>query len=68
MVVSLDLQDSTGLAVLACIITVTPGTVWIAYDSKSSELLLHVLGLTDEAYWRNLIKHRYENLLAEIFE
>jgi len=68
MIVPLDLQNRTGLAVLACILTATPGTAWIAYDSKNSELLLHVLDLTDEAYWRNLIKRRYESLLLEIFK
>lgn len=68
MTVPLDLQNRTGLAVLACILTATPGTVWISYDSKSSELTLHVLDLADEAYWRELIKSRYESLLLEIFK
>ncbi len=31
--VPLDMRDPYGLAALACIITVTPGTVWVEYDS-----------------------------------
>ena len=30
--IPLDLRDKTGLAVLACIVTSTPGTAWIEYD------------------------------------
>jgi len=67
MVIPLDLKDRTALAVLGCILTATPGTAWIAYDTKRSELLLHVLDLMDENYWRQLIKERYETLLLAIF-
>jgi len=66
--VPLDLRDHTGLAVLACIVTSTPGTAWVEYDSARSTLLLHVFDLVDEAYWIDLIKNRYEHLLREIFE
>jgi len=67
MIIPLDLKNRTGLAVLGCILTATPGTAWIAYDTRRSELLLHVLDLDDENYWRQLIKNRYEYLLMEIF-
>lgn len=66
--VPLDLRHRTGLAVLACIVTSTPGTAWVEYNSSQSVLLLHVFDLVDEAYWIDLIKNRYENLLLEIFE
>lgn len=66
--VPLDLRDRTALAVLACIITSTPGTAWVEYDSVSSVLLIHVLDLADEAAWIDTVKSRYESLLMEIFE
>lgn len=64
--VPLELQDPAGLAILACIVTSTPGTAWVEYDSTSSKLLLHVFELVDEAHWIDLIKNRYERLLLEI--
>lgn len=66
--IPLDLRDSTGLAVLACIVTSTPGTAWIEYAADSGVLLIHVLDLVDEEEWISLIKNRYEALLLEIFE
>lgn len=66
--IPLDLRDKTGLAVLACIVTSTPGTAWIEYAQDSGVLLIHVLDLVDEAAWIALIKDRYEALLMEIFE
>ncbi|MDP1838869.1 MAG: Na+/H+ antiporter subunit E [Reyranella sp.] len=66
VVVPLELRHPTGLAILACIVTSTPGTAWVEYDSASNRLLLHVLDLVDEAHWIDLIKNRYERLLLEI--
>ncbi|MGD9803953.1 MAG: Na+/H+ antiporter subunit E [Hyphomicrobiaceae bacterium] len=66
--IPLDLRDHYGLAILACIITSTPGTVWVNYDSARGVLLIHVLDLIDEAAWVDLIKNRYERSLMEIFE
>src|SRR5690606_7517311 len=40
--IPLDLRDQTGLAVLACIVTSTPGTAWIEYVPRSGILLIHV--------------------------
>lgn len=65
--VPLDLRSRYGLAVLAIIITSTPGTLWVQYDAVSGRLLLHVLDLVDESEWVKLIKTRYESLLMEIF-
>ncbi|HRP80064.1 MAG TPA: Na+/H+ antiporter subunit E [Aquamicrobium sp.] len=66
--IPLDLRDPTGLAVLSVIITSTPGTAWFDYNSAHGMLLIHVFDLVDEEGWRELIKHRYEHLLMEIFE
>ena len=66
--VPLDLTDPHGLAVLAAIVTATPGTVWVDHDTVSSTLTLHVLDLTSEQEWIDWIKNRYERLLLGVFE
>ncbi|GAA5104277.1 Na+/H+ antiporter subunit E [Bartonella jaculi] len=67
IVVPLLLHNRTALAILACILSATPGTAWVAYNSKKSELLLHVLNLKNGYDYKQLIKQRYEQLLLEIF-
>ena len=59
-------SEPAALAVLACILTCTPGTAWVEYDSTANKLLIHVFDLVDEAYWIDLIKNRYERLLLEM--
>lgn len=66
--IPLQLTDRYGLAVLSCIITSTPGTIWVSYDSSANILLIHVLDLVDEAGWIDSIKQRYERPLLEIFQ
>jgi multicomponent K+:H+ antiporter subunit E len=66
--IPLELRDRTGLAVLACIVTSTPGTAWVEYTHDTNVLLIHVLDLDGEEEWIALIKSRYESLLMEIFE
>lgn len=66
--IDLDLRNEYALAILACIITSTPGTVWVDFDSSKRVLVIHVLDLVDEQAWVNLIKTRYERLLMEILE
>lgn len=66
--VPLDLTDPHGLAVLAGIVTATPGTVWVDHDAVSSTLTLHVLDLKSEQEWIDWIKNRYERLLLGVFE
>lgn len=68
MMIPLELRDPTGLAVLAVILTATPGTAWLDYNAARGTLLLHVFDLVDEETWYELIKTRYEHLLMEIFE
>ena len=41
--IPLDLRDPYGLAALACIITSTPGTLWVDFDAASGMLMIHVL-------------------------
>jgi multicomponent K+:H+ antiporter subunit E len=66
--IPLDMRAPYGLAALACIITATPGTLWVEYDSADNTMLLHVLDLIDEEEWVRIIKDRYETQLMEIFE
>jgi len=66
--IPLDMRAPYGLATLACIITATPGTVWVEYDSSKNTILLHILDLVDEQVWIETIKERYERRLMEIFE
>ncbi len=66
--IPLDLRDPYGLAALACIITATPGTLWVNFDEAEGSLTIHVLDLVDETEWIRTIKGRYERLLLEIFE
>lgn len=66
--IPLELRDPIGLAILSVIVTSTPGTAWMDYDSSRSTVLLHVLDLVDEEAWVDTIKDRYEFLLREIFE
>ena len=65
--IPLDLRDPYGLAVLACIITSTPGTLWVDFNEASGTLTIHVLDLVDKTEWVRTIKGRYERLLLEIF-
>ncbi|MGN6280622.1 Na+/H+ antiporter subunit E [Frateuria sp.] len=66
--IPLELTDPYGLAALACIITSTPGTIWVDHDSRRNVLLIHVLDLVDESVWIDTIKRRYEQPLKEIFQ
>jgi len=66
--VPIALKQEQALAVLALILTATPGSLWVNFDRRNGMLLLHVLDLVDEEAWVRLIKDRYEALLMEIFE
>ena len=66
--IPLDLRDPHGLAVLACIINSTPGTVWVEIIPGSNDLALHVFDLHDADWWVNMIKTKLEQPLIEIFE
>ncbi len=65
--IPLALRDPHGLAALAMITTVVPGTVWAELAPDRSVLLLHVFHLDDEAAFVVYYKDRYERPLLEIF-
>lgn len=66
--IPLQMRSEAGLALLAMIVTATPGTAWIAYDREADLLTLHVFDLRETDDWADLITNRYEALLREIFE
>jgi len=66
--IPLKLKDPGGLAVLAMIVTFTPGTAWVELSLDRRTLLLHVFDARDDAVVTTTIKRRYEGPLKEIFE
>lgn len=68
VVIPLELRDPVGLAVLAMVTTIVPGTVWSELASDRSALLLHVWDAPDPDSFASHFKARYEQPLREIFE
>ena len=66
--VPLELRDPNGLAVLAMITCLTPGTAWAELSFDRSTLLIHVFDLVDEQQFVEHVKQRYELPLLEIFQ
>jgi multicomponent K+:H+ antiporter subunit E len=66
--VPLTIRDPYGLAVLSCLINMTPGTVWVEILPENHELVLHVFDLHDVQWWIDTIQTRYERPLLAIFE
>jgi len=66
--VPLDLRDPHGLAVLAAIMCVIPGTMWSEMALDRSALLVHLFDMRTADAEVELIKMRYERPLMEIFE
>jgi multicomponent K+:H+ antiporter subunit E len=67
ILIPLTMREPHGLAMLACIVTYTPGTVWVDLTEDHS-LKLHVLDLQNEDEWIELVQQRYERPLMEMFE
>jgi multicomponent K+:H+ antiporter subunit E len=65
--IPLEMTHPYALALLACIITATPGTIWVSHDSARRVLVIHVLDVVDEGVWIANIKRRYEQPLLQIF-
>ena len=66
--IPLELRDPNGLAVLAMIVSITPGTVWAELSRDRSMLMLHVLEVHDREAIVQHVQTRYERPLMEIFE
>jgi multicomponent K+:H+ antiporter subunit E len=68
VVIPLELRDPYGLAALAMVTTVVPGTVWSEIALDRSAVMLHVWNVDDEGAFVARYKARYEKPLQEIFE
>jgi len=66
--IPLELRDPNGLAVLAMIMCLTPGTAWGELSLDRKTLLIHVFDLVDEEEFIARLKLRYERPLLEIFQ
>lgn len=66
--VPLEMRDPNGLAALALITTIVPGTVWSEFSLEGDMLLLHVFDVEDSAAFIDHFKDRYERPLRKIFE
>jgi multicomponent K+:H+ antiporter subunit E len=66
--VPLELTQETGLAILACIVTATPGSAWIQHNSKRNVVTIHVLDTDDAVAWVDDFKRTYERRLVEILQ
>ena len=66
--VPLSIRDPHGIASLAGIITMTPGTLSAELADDHRHLLVHAFNVEDESELIASIKSRYEAPLMEIFE
>ena len=66
--IPLTIRNPNSLAVLAIILTATPGTAWLEYVVDTGTLTLHVFDASQEAHYRKMIGQVYEPMLMEIFE
>jgi multicomponent K+:H+ antiporter subunit E len=66
--IPLELNDPHGLAILAVIVTSTPGTSWAGVAPDGRVLRLHMLDIRNEDEWIRSFKQRYERRLMRIFE
>lgn len=65
--VPLEMRHPAALALLACIVTATPGTSWARYDAAAGVVTIHMLDLAEGRIWAERFKARYERRLLEIF-
>jgi multicomponent K+:H+ antiporter subunit E len=66
--IPLELRDPRALAILAAIVTSTPGTAWAGVSRDGGTLTLHVLDLHAEEAWIRHFKLHYEQPLMRMFE
>jgi len=66
--VPLDIRQPNAVALLATIITTTPGTLSCIVDDERGVIWVHALNCSDPEGLAAQIKQRYERPLKEIFE
>ncbi|MCG6112429.1 MAG: Na+/H+ antiporter subunit E [Paracoccus sp.] len=68
LLIPVALRSPTGLAVLAVILTATPGTAWVEYVSETGTLVLHVFDGAESDHYLHVVNNVYVPMLQEIFE
>lgn len=66
--VRLRVRNPNALALLAIILTATPGTAWVEYGADSGLLVVHIFDGAEAEHYRHVICNVYEPMLMEIFE
>jgi multicomponent K+:H+ antiporter subunit E len=66
--IPLELTEENGLAILAAIVTATPGSAWIQHDRRRGVVTIHVLDTGDVDAWAADFKRTYEKRLVEILQ
>ena len=66
--IPLELTDDNGLAILACIVTATPGSAWVQHNTARNVVTIHVLDTEDADAWAADFKRIYERRLVEILQ
>lgn len=66
--IPLTITDQTALGFLAMILTATPGTAWVEYETDSGILTLHIFDGSEVQHYRDVVGKIYEPMLMEIFE
>jgi len=66
--VPLDIDDPVACALLAALVSLTPGTVSVDINASTRLLTVHVLLAADEQALVSQIKTRYEARIKEIFQ
>lgn len=66
--VPLELRDDFAIVLLACSVSLTPGTVSADISEDRRTLLVHALDVDDPQALVALIRRRYERPLKEIFQ
>ena len=68
VVLPLGIQHPDAIALLATVITMTPGTLSCVVDERAGQMLVHVLAGGDPATLVALIQQRYERPIGALFE
>ncbi len=68
VVIPLQLKAPSGLAALAIIAAIIPGTIWSELSMDRTRLLFHVFHVPPGQDFAQMFKDRYEKPLMEIFE
>lgn len=66
--IPLSIRNENALALLAIILTATPGTAWLEYETATGVLTLHVFDASEVDHYHDVIGKTYEPMLMEIFE